>query len=89
MVNFFKGTKDRASFFLSPRSGHHTKSRMIHKSVLLWFTYILYFCKVRQECVLWKYLFVGNTLINSYQLNSILPKIYNEFSFYTIIKAFI
>ena len=29
MVNFFKGTKDRASFFLSPRSGHHTKSRMI------------------------------------------------------------
>ena len=30
MVNFFKGTKDRASFFLSPRSGHHTKSRMIH-----------------------------------------------------------
>ena len=30
MVNFFKGTKDRASFFLSPKLSHHTESRMNH-----------------------------------------------------------
>ena len=36
MVNFFKGTKDRASFFLSPRSGHHTKSRMIQLNFQGW-----------------------------------------------------
>ena len=32
MVNFFKGTKDKASFFLSLKSGYHTKSRMIQEN---------------------------------------------------------
>lgn len=30
MVNFFEGTKDRASFFLCPKLSHHTESRMNH-----------------------------------------------------------